>query len=145
MFKRKIFIFIFIIVILSFCIMHAAALQQNLHEQVDQYYSNKELLEDLNKSKTHLEEIITNLNNSLIKSDEQIQNINNNIKVLDSEIAALEGTIQDNKNKINETERNIHRIGSLSDKVSTILLGISGGMIAGLWITSLALVSFWRR
>jgi septal ring factor EnvC (AmiA/AmiB activator) len=137
-------IIIFVIAILCFCILPGAALQQNMYEKVDQYNINMQLLEDLNRNRTHIENNVTDLNNSRARSYEQIRNVDNNIKVLNSEISALESNIKENKKKINESELNKHRIDALSDRETTILLGISAGMIVGLWVTSLALFVFWR-
>lgn len=135
---------ILLIVILSFCILPAKA-QLNLHEQADQYFINKDILEDLNANRTYLGKNVSYLNDSLSKSGKQIEDHENNIRLLRSDISTIEHHILENKERIYEIDRNIHRIGSVSDKVSIVLLGISAGMIAGLWITSSALVLLWRR
>jgi len=134
-----------IIIFSIFSIMLGSASSENLQRLVDQYYSNKSQLTNLNLNITYLEGNARDLNKSLIKLEQQIKNIDENNNIISSELAILDKTIQENKNKKIETERSIHLINTLNNKESILLIGTLIGMIAGLWIVSLALVFFWRR
>lgn len=123
--------------------MHGGA--QTLLPQVDQYHNNTHQLADLDLNKTRLEKNTTDLNASVTALEEQIQHSEHNNTLLRLEISALDMTIQEDTTNKNTTERNLHRLTVLSNKVPTMFLGTITGMIAGLWLVSVFLVLLWRN
>lgn len=135
-------IFISFLILNFYC---AIPVNANLQQYVDEYYNNSHQLNELNLTKQQLENNFTNLNKSILKTNEMINNIDNNIKIFNSEIDTFENTLQENKRKENEIERNIQIINILNNKESVFLIGSSLGIITGLWIVSLFLVLLWRK
>lgn len=135
-------IFISFLILNFYC---AIPVNANLQQSVDEYYNNSHQLNELNLTKQQLENNFTNLNKSILKTNEMINNVDNNIKIFNSEIDTFENTLQENKRKENEIERNIQIINILNIKESVFLIGSSLGIITGLWIVSLFLVLLWRK
>lgn len=145
MFKRITFLTIVICLIIFLSIVPSIALSENLQTLVDQYYNSTTQLTILNRDKMSLEKSVADLNDGRKKLEIKIKNIEGNIDILDSEVATLDTTIQENKNKKNEIDRNIHIIDVLNDRESTFLFGTFIGLIIGLWTISLPLVLLWGK
>ncbi len=141
--ERRALLISIIVIFCLFTIMHGGA--QTLLPRVDQYHNNTHQLADLDLNKTRLEKNTTDLNASVTALEEQIQHSEHNNTLLRLKISALDMTIQEDTTNKNTTERNLHRLTVLSNKVPTMFLGTITGMIAGLWLVSVFLVLLWRN